>query len=158
MKVNRMLKAMFGSLGLLCFAQISEIVGGKGTAEWTALAAICFIVVWLITKTLPSISAAQQRTIDSLMQQTETLRVTLQKLADVVTELGRQQIETRDVVAANLKIQDIQVRQVEATQSLISEIMKILVEANAMMKPVPELRAEQNHLLKEMLEAIRKKA
>ena len=145
------------AISLILLAEEAFSMHGSNYAEWTALAALIAIVIFLIFKTLPKRDIDQQTTITSLMAQTDALRTTLQRLTDVVASLSQRQLEIAEVVTSNQRIQEVAIKQTETLQVVVTEIMRTLVDARTMMEPVPRLREEQNVLLREMLETLKGK-
>jgi len=144
------------SIAMVLLAAEAAKMPGSGYAEWTALAALIAIVIFLVFKTLPKRDIDQQTTITSLMAQTDALRTTLQRLTEVVASLSQRQVEIAEVVTSNQKIQELAIKQMDTLQIVVTEIMRTLVDARMMMEPVPKLREEQNALLREMLETLKK--
>ena len=145
------------AMSLVILAAEAVSLPGSGYAEWTAVAALIAISIFLIFKTLPKRDLDQQSTIKTLTDQTDALRSTLQRLTEVVASLSQRQVEIAEVVTTNQKIQELAIKQMETLQVVVTEIMRTLVDARVMMEPVPRLREEQNVLLREMLETLKGK-
>jgi len=80
------------SIAMVLLAAEAAKMPGSGYAEWTALAALIAIVIFLVFKTLPKRDIDQQTPITSLMAQTDALRTTLQRLTEVVASLSQRQV------------------------------------------------------------------
>ena len=149
----------------ICVAAQTVPLPGGGYAEWTFGAALIAIVLFLIFKTLPKRDEEKQATIALLTTQGDSLSksfvvnsVALEKLSSVVSTISDRQASVAAVVELNQKVQELHIKHMETLQVVVTEIMRTLVDAREMMKPVPELRKEQNDLLKGMLETLKKES
>ena len=152
-----MIKASLGYIAIIVLAEAAAVSSGGQYIEYTALGALVAVTLFLIIKTLPKRDEEKQATITSLLSQTDALRTTLQRLTDVVAALSQRQVEITEVVTSNQRIQEVAIKQTETLQIVVTEIMRTMVDARAMMEPVPKLREEQNTLLREMLETLKAK-